>query len=427
MHALAILAALCGSAAAVPGPVPAPVPGTKTRPLPSASASAVLRARDGTPADPSSPWVSVDDEGRPSTTFTPSMTTISGTPSAVNGAPHDLTASVYTWTSWGSVSTSTGSPPNPTAAAGGSPVGSFSRCFNRDGEFAPFCRPSHNSTLLTGTTYYVTWDPDFYNTTALVGKNTTVDITVRLDFWNHTSSAWEKLVTLDDARVPAAWGFFPLPLDDSYRMGEKLNNISISLLAGPAGSQDRKNSVRLPLAAARPALPSTPPTQVPRGKTLFIALPISIVAFVALVVGGCVWNQKTRRIELGNIMGRSRRGYSGRGTRRRMMMFQGARAKEHHGIQLDDGAAATQGLHEGPLALRGDGGAAAAAAGAAGVGYRDVPERARRDSDVLGSLAESPVRDEFEHDHDHDGHVGGGNAFRDEIARQDEERQFHAY
>jgi hypothetical protein len=113
----------------------------------------LVAPRDGQLVEPTSPWIEVDDMGQPTKTNTPSMTTISGTPSALNGAPYDLTASVYTWTTWGSKTTSTGTPPNPTATAGGG-KGAFARCSNLDGDFAPFCRPNHNSTLLTGSTYY---------------------------------------------------------------------------------------------------------------------------------------------------------------------------------------------------------------------------------------------------------------------------------
>jgi hypothetical protein len=115
--------------------------------------SELLVPRDGVAADATSPWVEVNDESQPKTTHTPTMTTVSGTPSAINGAPYDLTASVYTWTTWGVPSTSTGSPPNPTAT-GSNGEGAFTRCQNPDGDFAPFCRPSHNSTLLVGNTYF---------------------------------------------------------------------------------------------------------------------------------------------------------------------------------------------------------------------------------------------------------------------------------
>lgn len=145
MHAIAILgaaAALCGSATAMPKATPEPQLEMHRR-------ANHLQPR----ADPTAPWVTVGDEGTPVKTVTPKMTTVSGTPTLVDVAPHDITASVFTWTSWGDIFTSTGLPPNPTATSKNQD-GVFSRCYNKDGEDAPFCTPYKNSTLTTGNIYY---------------------------------------------------------------------------------------------------------------------------------------------------------------------------------------------------------------------------------------------------------------------------------
>jgi hypothetical protein len=151
MHAIALLgaaAALCSPAMAMP----------KATPEPQLAALDLARRANIEPrADPTAPWVTVGDEGKPVKTITPSMTTISGTPTLVSVAPHDITASVYTWTTWGSITTSTGRPPNPTATSKDG-EGVFSRCYNKDGDDAPFCSPYNASTLLTGNTYYSEWD-----------------------------------------------------------------------------------------------------------------------------------------------------------------------------------------------------------------------------------------------------------------------------
>ncbi|GAO13452.1 hypothetical protein UVI_02016610 [Ustilaginoidea virens] len=122
----------------------------------AAAAAAVNVPRDGDNDDrlPQAPWVTVNDEGNPVTTLTPAVSSVSGTPSPVDAAPHDLTASLYTVTNYGHVYTSTGLPPNPTATNAKTNEGSFSRCFNQRGAYAPFCRPTHNSTIYTGRTYY---------------------------------------------------------------------------------------------------------------------------------------------------------------------------------------------------------------------------------------------------------------------------------
>jgi hypothetical protein len=104
-------------------------------------------------ADKTAAWVTVDDEQQPATTYTPSYTTIDGTTSLLDAAPHDLTASVYIYTSWGKAYTSTGEPPNP-QATGKHGEGVFSRCHNKDGDNAPFCSPYANSTLDASNTYF---------------------------------------------------------------------------------------------------------------------------------------------------------------------------------------------------------------------------------------------------------------------------------
>ncbi|KID89722.1 hypothetical protein MGU_03127 [Metarhizium guizhouense ARSEF 977] len=382
MHASVILGAglaiRAASAVAVPTPSEPPV---------------LRRDYDNNDNLPAAPWVTVDDNGNPSKTFTPVFTTISGTPSGIDPAPHDLTASVYTLTSFGHLSTSTGLPPNPTPTNAGTNQGSFSRCYNKNGPYAPFCRPSYNSSIYTGNTYYVTWDPDYYNKSAAT-LNSTYFVSVRLDYLNTTSNEYVLLETIDKS-VPAKWGYFPLAVDGKYLKGQKhTNNITITLMGHDTENSIAYNnkSIPLPVVVSNPPLDPTAPSNAPKGKTLTIALPVTLGVIALILVGGCLWNRKTRRIELGNIMSRSRHGYTGRRTRK---LFN--RSRKDNGIQLD-----TAPLSPPPF------------------DYRDnVPERARRDSEALGSLTGSPVRGTFEEP----GSTGGRNTFRDEVRRQERERR----
>ncbi|KAM0516264.1 hypothetical protein ACHAPE_005410 [Trichoderma viride] len=385
MHAIAVLgaaaAALCSSAAAMPTAAPYP----ELEALEALHRRAHLQPR----ADPTAAWVTVGDEGTPVKTITPKATTISGTPTLVDVAPHDITASVYTFTSWGVITTSTGQPPNPTATSKNND-GVFSRCYNKDGKDAPFCTPYTNSSLLTGSTYYITWDPDYYNKTNFK-TNTTYEITVRLDYLNRTSNEWVKLETFDDSKVPASWGFWPLKVKKDYLMGEKTNNITITLLSAPKGSNDKNSSIALPVLFQKPALPQNSKTELPTGHTLSIALPLAFGCFVFIIVGVFMWNRKTRRIELGNIMGRSRRGYNGRKARRNIFHSRKDSVPLHN---ADDH------LRDGD--------------------YHDAPIAGRRDSEALGSLAGTPINETFEQQGATGGHKNG---FRDEMARQNQERR----
>lgn len=242
----------------------------------------------------------------------------------------------------------------------------------------------------------VTWDPDYYNKTSFK-TNTTYEITVRLDYLNKTSNEWVKLQTFDDNRVPASWGFWPLKVTKDMLKGERTNNATITLLVSPQGSNDKNSSVAIPVAFRNPGLPSNPDPQAPTGRTLSIALPLAFGAIVFIVVGVFMWNRKTRRIELGNIMSRSRHGYSGRKTRRNLF-------RSHK----DAAAVGSIQLHNADDHLsEGD--------------YHDAPiPSSRRDSEALGSLAGTPIHETFEQQ----GTTGGPrNAFRDEMARQKHERQ----
>ncbi|KAF7553625.1 hypothetical protein G7Z17_g3509 [Cylindrodendrum hubeiense] len=332
-------------------------------------------------ADQTAAWVTVDDEGQPEATHTPSMTVIGTSTSVENGAPHDITATVYTITKLGKVTTSTGEPPNPTAKAKNG-QGAFARCHNTDGDNAPFCEPSSNSTLFIGSTYYITWDPDYYNKTK---DNTTYEVAVRLDYLNETSGDMKKLKVLDS--VPAAWGFSTFTVESKHLKGSGDHNVTLTLYSNVKGSAEKTKSTAMWVQLSKEPTSKNPETPSVTGQTLTIALPVAFGSIVLLLIGGCMWNRKTRKIAIGNIMSRKRNGYTGRKTRR---MF----GRKDNGIQLDTR----------PAALSSE--------------YRDAPERPRRDSDALGSLANSPIDPSFQQQ----GTTGGRNVFRDELQRQERER-----
>jgi hypothetical protein len=237
----------------------------------------------------------------------------------------------------------------------------------------------------------VTWDPDYYNKSQAT-LNSTYYVSVRLDYLNTTSKEYVLLENIDRS-VPAKWGYFPLAVDGKYLKGKKTNNITITLMGHEIENSIAFNNhtISLPVIVSSNPLEPNAPSNSPKGHTLTIALPVTFGVIAILLVGGCLWNRKTRRIQLGNIMSRSRNGYTGRRTRN---IFN--RGTKDHGIQLD-----TAPLSPPPF------------------DYRDLPERPRRDSEALGSLTGSPVRGTFEEP----GSTGGRNAFRDEVRRQERERR----
>ncbi|KFH45483.1 hypothetical protein ACRE_036640 [Hapsidospora chrysogenum ATCC 11550] len=388
-----------------PPPPPPPPDATITEP-------AVLAKR----ADPTAVWVSVDDEGQPARTITPSVTTEDGTTAIVDGAPHDITGSVFTWTSYGRVTTSTGDPPNPTATNKHT-EGAFPLCENKDGDHKPLCYPTPSSTLFKDTIYYVTWDPDFFNETESTGRNGTsadLAISIRLDYLNRTTEKEAPdysntddfkdvgFAKLDETKtVPASWGFYPLKIKSSYLKGPRPHNITLTLLVNHNGSEViNKTSDAIPLVLDAHRPPEDQPSHVD-SRDLAIALPITVGSILFLVFGVFLWNRKTRRIELGNVMSRNRHGYTGRKTRR--LFHRRDKAGVGAGaIRLQDNEPQSTPLYE----------------------YSDhaVPDtrrRPRRDSD-LGSLVDSPVTPGFQ---DQNTVGNAGNAFRDELRRQDQQRR----
>ncbi|KAF6818142.1 hypothetical protein CSOJ01_02023 [Colletotrichum sojae] len=385
MHALNLVPAvlLLGGAAAAPAPVPTPniVP-----------RAAVLA--------PTAAWVSVQKDGVP-TTVTPVPTTISGTPTFASAAPNDLTGSVFTFTDFRlvKVTTSTGSPPLPTANKNGG--GAFAPCSNSDGDFAPFCDPAKSSVLYTDSTYYVTWD----SSVLIKGNQTDVRVKIKGKEVNGTTVGDVVFNKDTDDTQPAAYGYY------AWKVGSGLipsgqDNTTIELLMQYTINGVAKDDITGPQVtiAKRPAF-HPEGAKVPKDQELYIALPTVFGFILICIVGGCLWNRKARKIGLGNIMSRSRHGY-GVGKSRAHRLGQRVRKSVFRGGKDQGIALRTREINPD------------------GYQYRDDPVdqhrdggRPRRDSDALGSLAGSPTEDRFP-----DQGPRGGNVFRDELRRQERER-----
>ncbi|KZL73231.1 hypothetical protein CT0861_10885 [Colletotrichum tofieldiae] len=351
---------------------------------------------------PTAAWVSVNDKGVP-TTVTPVPTTISGTPTLESAAPNALTGSVFTMTDFRlvEVTTSTGSPPLATANNKNG-AGAFAPCRNTKGEFSPFCDPVKGSQLYVDGTYYVTWDP----TVLIKGNKTNVHVKIQGKDVNGTKVGDIVLNADTDKTNPAAYGYYAWNVNKNL-IPSGQENATIELLMSYTIDNVAQKEIAGPrvLVAKRPQY-QPQPARMPKGAELYIALPTVFGVIIIAVIGGCIWNRRTRQIGIGNIMSRSRHGYGvGKsraqrlGARVRQSVFQG---RKDRGIQLRQREMSPGG----------------------GYVYRDEPldsqqpaSRPRRDSDALGSLAGSPTSTHFQ-----DQSVQGGNAFREELRRQERER-----
>ncbi|KAI1850920.1 hypothetical protein JX265_007245 [Neoarthrinium moseri] len=363
----------------------------------AAAAVPNVKAR-ATDAESLTPWVTVGDNGTP-VTITPVQTTIDGTATVISGAPHDLTGTVFTQTSYGEITTSTGTAPAPTAtAADGS--GSFLKCNNKDGANAPWCRPDEGAIMYPGTTYYLTWDSTYFT------PNTTV--TVQGNYLNATTGEVTSQAFESDKMV-ATWGYWKLAATSDLMQGQSAMNISLQIVALNTTTGTRSTFVKGPtIQIANVPTYHKAPAAPPSGAALYIALPTVFGFIILCVVGGCLWNRKTRKIELGNVMSRSRHGF-GLGKPRAGLSQRRKERKAAERVQLMEREIAAGG----------------------GQVYRDQPDWIdipRRDSDALGSLAGTPTDERFHQPGARDGSArpqagAERNYFRDELHRQDEDRR----
>ncbi|KAI0121234.1 hypothetical protein BJ170DRAFT_152220 [Xylariales sp. AK1849] len=355
-----------------------------------------------------SPWVTVGDDGTPKT-VTPVLTTISGTPTIISAAPIELTGTVFTETNYGEVTTSTGTAPAPTATASDG-AGSFLSCSNKDGVNAPFCQPTEGENLYPGTTYYLLWDTSYFGT-----DNTT--IMVQGNYFNETTGATDSQAFTSE-RMAASWGFWSLTVDSALMQGSSSKNISLQIAALNASGSASRQIIKGPtvLVTNKPTYHKEP-TKLPSGAGLYIGIPAVFAFIVVCVLGTFLWNRKHRKINLGNVMSRSRHGYGiGKSARTRMGTGKSSKDKKAaERVQLMEREIAVNGgqvYHDEP--------------GGLGIG---IP---RRDSDALGSLAGTPTEErrmEFhrpgtreEGDRSASAADGERNLFRDELSRQNDER-----
>lgn len=230
----------------------------------------------------------------------------------------------------------------------------------------------------------VTWDTNYFTE-----KNETVIVMA-----NYVNASGGGPQAFQSPITGAFRGFVSWTIDKAWLMGQSSNNVTLYIYPlNPAANDPESFPGPTVMVTDRPpTYYRQPKTPVPKGKTLYIALPAVFGAIILMVCGTHLWNRKHRRIGLGSVMGR-RKGY---GT--------GKSRAQRLGLRNKDKGGAIQ-LRQQELTADGQ--------------YRDVPAdrdtavraggRPRADSDALGSLAGSPTEERT-------------NYFRDEIRRQEQNR-----
>lgn len=82
----------------------------------------------------------------------------------------------------------------------------FPACTSENQNAKPFCLPSNMSTLYVGKTYYVTWNPDFFEI------NSTVQI--KLQWANDSSSE-----TWSSDSTENSWGYVAVNMKKEWLQG----------------------------------------------------------------------------------------------------------------------------------------------------------------------------------------------------------------
>ncbi|KAK8064552.1 hypothetical protein PG994_007190 [Apiospora phragmitis] len=405
LQSAAAMALLASSAAALPNNLLRP----RETDAPAASAAPDSNNNNNLPQ----PWVTVGDDGKPST-VTPVQTTISGIPTVISAPPNELTATVFTSYSEAAGHTSTGTlPAAPTATGTDGQGGAFLKCNKPKGEpNAPFCQPVpwHVQEYRPGNTYYFTWDASWFK----AAPNTTIKI--QGDYVNETTGETTTQAFESATGVTASWGYWAWFADRKILQGQHAVNLSISLGAlKPGGQAAGADLIRGPqILLSDPPVPKPKPVPSPAGPALYIGLPVILGFALLCIFGVCIWNARHRRIELGDLVSRGRMGSTSKSKKaaERVQLMERELASDGTAMyrDLDDDAQqmGSPNNNSPPLGR---------------------PNRPRRDSDALGSLAGTPTEDRrmnFQNpsvtDATHRDDGGRPNAFRDELRRQDGER-----
>ena len=222
-------------------------------------------------------------------------------------------------------------------------------------------------------------------------------------------------------KITAGWSYYAWAVDSKLLQGKSAANITLFLNALDADQNTTAKSYTGPtVLVTKPPTYHQPPPKMPTGAALYIGLPTVLGFCVIMIFGVCLWNRQARKISLGNIMSRSRHGY---GIAKSRAMRMGRRDRKADNIRLMDSLPEDQHYRDEPRQQP-----ARAVDDDDGWGRQHVYRRhennneflghARRDSDALGSLAGTPTSAHFPTTQP----PPGGNAFREELERQQRER-----
>ncbi|PTU24281.1 hypothetical protein P175DRAFT_0505957 [Aspergillus ochraceoroseus IBT 24754] len=163
--------------------------------------------------------------------------------------------------------------------------GDFPICTDFNGPFVPFCLPVNGADVLVDTTYYVTWNADFYP------LNATVNIELRY------SDSAEGTSAFTSKRTANSYGYIPIHMRYEWLQGKANNSLTLYIIELDPTLDRRASARQGPTIMLRPkplnySKPSPPATF--NKLALYIGLPVSLAVVVAVVAGLVCGMRKNR-------------------------------------------------------------------------------------------------------------------------------------
>lgn len=167
--------------------------------------------------------------------------------------------------------------------------GDFPICTDLEGPFVPFCLPEDGADALVDTTYYVTWNADFYP------LNATITIELRYSDSLEGSSAY----TSD--KTDNSYGYIPLHMSKEWLQGKQNNTLTLYIIELDSTLDRRASARQGPTIKLRPRpvehyKPSPPPSF--NRLALCIGLPVTLIV-VLIVVLYLVYSMRRSRETIG--------------------------------------------------------------------------------------------------------------------------------
>ena len=178
--------------------------------------------------------------------------------------------------------------------------GDFPVCTDLEGPFVPFCLPEDGANVLVDTTYYVTWNADFYP------LNATITIELRY------SDSPEGTSAFTSDKTDNSYGYIPLHMSNEWLQGKQNNTLTLYIIELDSTLDRRASARQGPTITLRPKpaehyKPSPPPRF--NKLALCIGLPVSLAVVIIVVVTLVFSMRKSRETIVNSAFWSRKRGY----------------------------------------------------------------------------------------------------------------------